>query len=156
MEGVRLIQEFESCVLAAYQDQGRIWTIAWGHTRGVQPGDICTQEQADRWLLEDLETAETELLRCVSPQTLNDNQVSALDSLVFNVGLGSPGIKSGFEFKKSGGPSTLLVAIHEGNWVHAADQFLRWTQVGGRESAGLLRRRLAEQALFMKPAPRER
>lgn len=37
-----IIRRFESCRLVAYQDSGGVWTIGWGHTRGVRPRDTCT------------------------------------------------------------------------------------------------------------------
>ncbi len=51
---VNLIRHFEGCRLESYQDSGGIWTIGFGHTKGVGPGQTCTQEQADAWLEEDL------------------------------------------------------------------------------------------------------
>ena len=55
------IRRDEECVLYAYQDQGGVWTIGYGHTRGVNPLDTCTKEQADGWLSEDLGVAERDL-----------------------------------------------------------------------------------------------
>jgi lysozyme len=41
-----LIRVFEGCRLASYKDSGGIWTIGFGHTAGVQPGQLITYEQA--------------------------------------------------------------------------------------------------------------
>ena len=44
-DGLALIKEFEkgpggaSPALTAYRDPVGVWTIGWGHTRGVHPGD---------------------------------------------------------------------------------------------------------------------
>ena len=54
MQGVALIAESESLRLRAYRCPVGVWTIGWGETDGVHPGDTCTQEQADRWLCDDL------------------------------------------------------------------------------------------------------
>jgi GH24 family phage-related lysozyme (muramidase) len=40
--------------LMAYQDADGAWTIGYGHRKGVKAGDTCTQEQAEKWLEEDL------------------------------------------------------------------------------------------------------
>lgn len=44
--------------------------------------------------------------------------------------------------------SMLLKLVNAGNMVHAAQEFERWDRVGGKVVAGLLRRRVAEAALF--------
>jgi lysozyme len=37
--GLQMTEEFEGCSLTSYQDSGGVWTIGWGHTTGVAPGD---------------------------------------------------------------------------------------------------------------------
>ena len=34
-EGIALIKKFEGCELKAYQDSVGVWTIGFGHTKGV-------------------------------------------------------------------------------------------------------------------------
>lgn len=51
---VNLIKHFEGCRLSSYQDSGGVWTIGYGHTKGVVAGQTCTQEQAGAWLVDDL------------------------------------------------------------------------------------------------------
>ena len=34
-EGVALLKKFEGCELEAYQDSVGVWTIGYGHTKGV-------------------------------------------------------------------------------------------------------------------------
>ncbi len=149
-EGLALIREFEGCALAAYQDSGGIWTIGWGRTRGVKQGDTCTQDQADAWLLEDVAEFEGLVAECVPAPPLNENQFSALVSFCYNLGMGVPGERSGLKVLKSGKQSTLLICILAGDFDRAAEQFPRWAHIGRNPSAGLLRRRLAEQALFLQ------
>ena len=57
--GLDLIKQCEGCRLEAYQDVAGIWTIGYGHIRGVTPGMQLTQQQADQALLDDLNAAET-------------------------------------------------------------------------------------------------
>lgn len=150
MDAIPLIKEFEHSSLTAYQDQGRRWTIGWGRARDVKPGDTCTAAQAEAWLLEDAQFFELAVLGCVGKVTLTNNQLAALTSFCFNVGLGYRGVKSGFKELIIGGPSTMLVRLRKKDFRAAADEFLRWDKVGGAPSDGLLRRREAERALFLK------
>jgi|SRR5579859_1360088 len=48
-----LIRVFEGLRLTAYSDSGGVWTLGFGHTSGVEPGDSCTLEQAAAWLAAD-------------------------------------------------------------------------------------------------------
>ena len=38
-EGIALIKKFEGIELEAYQDSVGVWTIGYGHTKGVKEGD---------------------------------------------------------------------------------------------------------------------
>lgn len=150
-EGLALIRRFESCALTAYQDQGRIWTIGWGHTKDVQPGDTCDQLQADAWLLEDAAEAERLILAAMGDSPITDNQLSALVSFVYNIGPGKRGQRAGLIELKSGQPSTLLKCLRKGDIGGAADEFPKWDFANGMYSEGLLKRRMAEQSLFLTP-----
>ncbi|WP_335876684.1 lysozyme, partial [Acinetobacter baumannii] len=46
--------------------------------------------------------------------------------------------------------STLLKKLNKGDYQGAADQFLVWNKAGGKVMKGLVRRREAERALFLK------
>lgn len=135
-QGLALTESFESCKLAAYQDQRGVWTIGWGHTRGVHSGMTCSQEQADAWLIEDSQWAEDEVNRQVHI-ALTQGEFDALVDFVFNCGSGN------FEH------STLLALVNKGDVVRAAQEFEKWDHAAGKVVAGLLRRRLAEKAEFV-------
>lgn len=149
--GIALIKDFEGLQLSAYQDSGGVWTIGYGCTAGVVQGMTCTAEQAEEWLRRDIEESE-QLLVHACPVALNENQFSALVSFCFNVGMGKKGVKDGFHELRGGGPSTMLKCLLAGNYDGAADEFPKWRYVAGRPSVGILRRRLAEMDLFMRPA----
>lgn len=136
--GIALIQSFEACAETAYVDADGVWTIGWGHTNGVNPGDTCTAAQASEWLREDLMVAEQAVNQLVTA-TLNQNQFDALVSLVFNIGVDA--------FRNS----TLLRDLNAGNYTAAANWIPQWDHADGIEIAGLERRRLAEQTLFNTP-----
>ena len=134
-DGIALVKEFEGCRLRAYQDSVFIWTIGYGHTRGVKDGDTCTQDEADAWLREDLRDAEKCVERCVTA-ALTQHEFDALVSFAFNLGC-----------RRLEG-STLLRKLNGGDYDGASKEFLRWSRAGGQVVAGLVRRREAEARLF--------
>ena len=136
--GRALIESFEGLRTESYQDTGGIWTLGYGHVQGACEGNTCTPEQADAWLAEDLAMTEAGVNAAVA-EPINQNQFDSLISLAFNIGLGA--------FRSS----TLLKLLNSGNPALAAQQFVRWDQVNGKPSDGILRRRQAEAALFLTP-----
>jgi GH24 family phage-related lysozyme (muramidase) len=100
---------------------------------------VITQAEADERLRDDLGDAEAAVERLVTVP-LNPNEHAALVSLVFNIGSGA--------FSHS----TLLRLLNGGNRAGAARQFKRWNRGGGKVLNGLVKRRAAETALFLKSA----
>ena len=139
---LKLIASFEALRLEAYPDpgskDGKPWTIGYGHTRGVQKGDIITKEQAIKYLAADVKDAEFAVRKYVKVQ-LNDNQYGALVSLVFNIGAGA--------FARS----TLLKRINAGRLEDVPQQFMLWVNNDGKRMRGLVRRRAAEVELWSSP-----
>jgi lysozyme len=133
--GLHLTQQFESCRLVAYPDSKGVPTIGWGHTFGVKLGDTCTQEQADAWLMQDVQHSVLTVNRLVTVQ-LTQPEFDSLCDFVFNCGSGN--------FASS----TLLKLLNAGDYQGAAHEFERWDKSGGKELAGLLRRRVAEEQEF--------
>jgi lysozyme len=133
--GLEVTKRFELCRLRAYQDAGGVWTIGWGHTRGVGQGLTCIQAQADAWLPEDYHFAEAAVNRLVSVP-LTQCEFDALVDFTFN--LGGPRLAN----------SSLLRLLNSGNYSRAAAEFDKWDHVGAKELAGLLRRRETETAEF--------
>jgi len=135
--GLGLIKTFEGCKLTAYLCPAGVWTIGWGRTTNVKRGDTCTQAQADAWLEQEYDAFERKV-RSLVKVPLTANQMGALVSLAYNVGMGALG------------SSTLLRLLNAGQYDAAAKQFARWNKAGGRVLAGLTRRRAAEAASFAK------
>jgi len=150
--GLEIIREFEGCSLKAYQDgsPARLWTIGWGCTHGVHEGMEITQAEADERLSNAVASTESVLLLLTAPCLLNENQFSALVSFCYNVGFGHVAGKDGFQILKNGDPSTMLKLLWAHDYAGAADEFPKWCKVGGVPCAGILRRRMAEKALFQK------
>ena len=139
--GIALIKSFEGLRTEAYRDQRGIWTLGYGHTRGVAEGDTCTDEQATQWLAEDLALAAAGVDRATVGCSTSDNQFAAMVSLAYNVGV--------YNFITSS-----VLAMHRASqYAQAGDAFLMWdkTHIGGKlqPDAGLLRRRQAERTLYL-------
>jgi lysozyme len=143
LNGRALIESFEGCVLKAYQDQRGIWTIGYGHTgAGVVADLICTQEQADVWLAQDLLMTETAIEHLLPTDlALSQNQFDALVSLVYNIGSGD------FQISTVRRKLSQVPPDYQG----AADAIKMWNKTGGVVNPGLVRRRAAEIALFNTP-----
>lgn len=137
--GLQLTEQFEGCRLTAYQDQVGVWTIGYGHTGfDVHEGMTITQAQAEAYLRADIEAAAA-VNRLVTIAITQDAFESLVD-FTFNLGVGALM------------HSTLLRKLNAGDFAGAAAEFEKWDHAGGQVVAGLLRRRLAEEALFKKGA----
>jgi len=133
--GLTILRQFEGLSLVAYQCPAGIWTIGYGHTRDVHPGDAITRDRAEELLLEDLAWAEECVTGAVT-HPLTQNQFDALVVFTFNVGPAA--------FRKS----TLLKKINSGDLAGAYLEFARWNKAGGQPLPGLTARRAAEANLF--------
>ena len=134
-KGEQLTENFEGVRLTAYQDQVGRWTIGYGHTLNVQPGQTCTQAQADAWLALDMSWAEM-IVNDYVHISITQGEYDAMVDFTFNLGAGS------FEH------STLLILVNQGKFAEAANEFEKWDLAGGKVVAGLLRRRQAEEQEF--------
>ena len=135
--GLALVRAYEGLKLEAYQDGAGVWTIGYGHTNGVRPGDAISAEQAEQLLEADLMAAEAAVSRLVTVP-LTDNQFAALVSFVFNEGEGA--------FAQS----TLRRKLNEGGYGLVPACLKSWIFAGGRVQPGLVTRRAAEAALWMQ------
>lgn len=134
--GLALVKDFEGFRARAYLDAVGVPTIGYGFTKGVQMGDLITQEQADQRLLDELNDFEGEVAYLLK-EPATDNQSAAMTSLAYNVGVGA--------FRGS----TVLREHNAGNFRAAADAFRLWNKAGGRILSGLVARREAERALYL-------
>lgn len=136
--GLSLVKSFESLRLTAYRDTGGVPTIGWGHTKGVRLGQVITEAQASDFLMDDLEEAESAVIRFVSVP-LNDNQFAALVSFAFNCGTEA--------FRRS----TLRKKLNAGDYAAVPGQLALWVNDNGVKLNGLVRRRKAEADLWNTP-----
>ncbi|TBL46386.1 lysozyme [Obesumbacterium proteus] len=139
--GINLIKQFEGCRLTAYQDSVGVWTIGYGWTQPVDgkpvgKGMTITQQKADDLLKQGVVQYEAGVHGLVTVQ-LNQNQYDALVDFAYNLGVNA--LKG----------STLLKKLNAGDYSGAANEFTKWNKAGGKELAGLTRRREAEKSLFL-------
>jgi lysozyme len=90
--GLALAKYYEGLYLTASEDCVGVSTIGYGRIlyddgTHVKNGDTCTEDQANQWLLEDLNTDGAHYVRAWA-KGLNQDQFSALTSFSFNRGAG--------------------------------------------------------------------
>lgn len=145
-EAVKLVASYEDCILTAYKCSANKWTIGWGETNGVRPGMVWTKQQADETFNRELNSF-AEQVRAMCSEYPSPNQLGAMTSLAYNIGLGA--------FKKS----TVLRAHNAGDPEASARAFHLWNKVRVNgiltPSRGLTARRASESALYLKPEPSE-
>ena len=136
-DGLKIIKDAEGLRLKAYVCPAGVLTIGYGSTgKHVKPGMVITELEAEQLLMKDLDRFEQGVASFCPVAT--SNQFSALVSLSFNVGL------------ESLRTSTLRRLHNEGKYGEAAEQFGKWVRGGGKVLPGLVKRRAAERALYLK------
>jgi lysozyme len=135
-KGLELIKHFEGCELQAYKCPAGVWTIGYGHIKGVSEGMTITQQEAENMLRDEMAEYEGYVNNLVTVE-LNQNQFDAMVSWVYNLGGGNLGA------------STLLKVLNAGDFAGVPAQMLRWNKAGGKVLEGLTRRRQAEADLFV-------
>ncbi len=144
-QALKIIQEFEGFREQAYIDTDGTPVIGYGLSkvdgRKIQLGDRISVTKADAALRKQVLHLQEQIKSMVKVK-LNSNQLSALISFAFNVGI--HGVKR----------STLLKKLNAGDYVGAANEFPRWNKAHVRGQlvplAGLTRRREAEKQLFLE------
>jgi lysozyme len=140
-KGIPTIRKFEGLRLEAYKCPAGVWTIGYGSTffengSKVQNGDKITLDRADRLLFDIVMKFEISVRGLVKSK-INDNQLGALTSFAFNVGVTN--------FRKS----TLLKKVNANpSDATIRNEFMRWTRAGGKVLKGLVTRREAEANLY--------
>jgi lysozyme len=138
--GIDLIKKFEGCRLKAYKCPANIPTIGYGNTfyengNKVKIGDKITQTQANELMLSLLPKYEKTVLNNIKVP-LNQNQFDALVSFCWNCG-SSNTLFSMINQKQS---DMNIVGFWTSHYITG----------GGKELAGLVKRRKEESVLFVK------
>lgn len=135
--GVEMVARYEGCRLEAYLCPAGKWTIGYGHTQDVKPGDrLASREAAAELLKKDLEKYAGYVNEFLEKGTisfpLNQNMFDALTSFCYNCGKGN-----------------LRKLVSGRDAVTVGQKMLLYNKGGGKVLAGLVRRRQEESALFM-------
>ena len=134
--GLRFIKDSEGLRLGAYKCAAGVWTIGYGHTKGVKQGQVIDQSKADDYLVEDIAPIE----RLLNDLRINfrQEQFDALVSWIFNLGASA--------FQRS----TLYIRIGtNASDEEITDQMVKWVNAAGKPLVGLKKRRIAEANMFL-------
>ncbi len=133
-----LIESFEGFRARAYPDGPDKLAIGFGHLIRAEDGDLANQkisvERAREILRSDI--AIVAPVRSVVTVSLAQNQIDALTSLSYNIGLGA--------FRGS----TLLRLVNQNAGQAVYEHFGHWRLVRGKRSLGLQKRRFAEVFVY--------
>ena len=161
-KGEHLMHFFEGYRTRPYRCSAAIWTVGWGHAMysdqlslpnvrkegytGLTRGDYQLKEGDNRvWSKEelvelfkvDINSFERGVLRLSPNLAGHQSKFDAVVSFAYNAGLGN--------YQRS----TIRMKVNRNDWESAAEAFMSWTKAGGKEVAGLVKRRKAEVALFL-------
>ena len=139
---VGLVGGFEGIRLTAYPDPatgGKPWTVCYGHTEGVRPGDRFSLAECKELLREDLGVYASGIEQCVKVP-LPDERWVALVSFAYNVGV------------KAACSSSVVRLINAGRTRDGCNALLQWNRAAGIVFPGLTKRRQREQALCLDGA----
>jgi lysozyme len=143
-DGLYLIAEFEGLSLKPYMCPAKKATIGYGNCyykdgrKVTMLDNPITKEEALELLKVIVDSFTKQVDKLVSTP-LNQNQINAVVSFAYNVGIGN--IKN----------STLLKLINKDhNQLAISNEFLKWVNVGGEKSKGLERRRIKESQIYFK------
>jgi len=162
--GVDLMHRFEGCRNKPYLCPAHIWTIGYGHVlyqeqirlpvarvEGKPPAPMIRREmplkpehnrvwskdEIESLFAKDVATFERGVLRLAPALDGRQGAFDACVSFAYNAGLGN--------FQRS----QIRMRINRGDWEGAAEQFMTWVKGGGKVLPGLVKRRVAEKALFL-------
>lgn len=134
---LEFVEGWEALRTSAYKDGGGVWTIGIGRTKGVRPGDTCSEAQARAWFADEMR----EYAAALAPYFLRQpeqQQFDALLSLAYNCGVSAIGL------------SGVMARHNSGLFTECGDRFLLWNMDGGRVIPGLTKRRAAEREIYLR------
>ena len=133
--GLDIIKKYEGCRLEAYKCPAGVWTIGYGHTKGVKKGMKITAAKAEAYLKSDCKSSEKAVNKYMKKYNFNQNQFDALVSFTFNCGAGS-----------------LKTLVNNGarSIEEISKKIPAYCKANGVTLEGLRKRRNSEKALFDK------
>lgn len=137
--GLKIIKKYEGCRLTAYKCPAGVWTIGYGHTKGVKQGMTITQAKADAYLEADCKTFVKAVNKYYgtgkNKYEFNQNQFDALVSFTYNCGAGN--LKT-------------LLDGGKRSFAEISKAIPKYTRANGKVLKGLANRRADEKNLFDK------
>lgn len=130
-QGKSIIKLFEGLTLKSYLCPAKVWTIGWGHTKGVKQDQVINESKAEEFLEEDLKRFENHVISKVP--NASQNEFDALVSFTYNVG-------SLY--------GNMLKSLQDGDKIKTVEMFNQYVKGGGKYLLGLHRRRLIEAIVF--------
>ena len=127
---------------------GAPWTCGYGETKGVTPDTRWSEAEASSRLSRRYVEFETAVRRACTVDP-GPNQLAAMTSLAYNIGLGwegktkPPGAKNGFR------QSSVLKAHNRGDTLAASRAFGLWNKANGKVEPGLTSRRAEEASIYL-------
>ncbi|MFV5699004.1 lysozyme [Flavobacterium sp. ZT3R17] len=143
---LKLIKDSESLVLTPYRDQGKgVVTIGYGNTfyedgTHVKMTDKPLTKARAEQLFTNISNAFERDVKKEITSSVNSNQLGALTSLAYNIGMGN--------FR---GSTILKVVNKNPNDPIISDLFNSWNKSGSKILNGLVIRRKKEYALYKRP-----
>ena len=139
---VPLVARWEGLKTTAYLDtiaSPPVWTICFGETHNVRPGEVRTRQQCEEGLRQGLIRYRNGIHQGFTPETRNTRLTPERDaafvSLSWNVGIG--GVRN----------STATRRLNQGDIRGACEALTWWNRAGGRVIRGLVNRRADEHRL---------
>lgn len=124
----------------AYPDpatRGAPWTICYGETEGVKPGDHRTLAECKAGLLKEADVKASEMEACIH-RPMSDGVYIAFTSLAYNIG------------SRNFCRSSVARLYNAGEPIKACDAMLRFNRAAGITFPGLTERRHKERAMCLQ------
>ena len=160
--GEDLMHFFEGYRNKPYRCSAAIWTVGWGHAMygdqlalpnvrkegytglirsdyQLKEGDarVWSKDELVELFKVDINTFERGVLRLSPNLASHQSKFDSVVSFAYNAGLGN--------YQRS----TIRIKVNREDWTGASEAFMSWTKAGGKEVAGLVKRRKAEVVLFL-------
>lgn len=113
---------------------GKVWTVCEGHTGGVEPERMYTDDECRAFKNADIAKAQRAVNRCMPMPKLPQIEGALIDA-VYNLG---ESVVCGSTLQKHGLAN---------DWPAACAELSRWDKAGGRVLPGLTRRRTDDRAI---------
>lgn len=133
---IAVAAQFEGKRNDPYRDIVGVWTVCYGETRVAMRR--YSDAECEDMLAEGLADFAGPVLKRNPELKGHDAQVIAATSLAYNIGTAA--------YNRS----TVAKRFSAGNWRGACNAFMAWRFAGGREVAGLRKRREKERAICLR------